>query len=122
MVPGKVFSADLLENEVSYFKFSYPSQEPDTSLNFQIEFEYGDFDVFVSRSNEFPSKESSDFFYQVTSQYSGLMDQFKDFEVKDSTMAKGSLTGHYFVAVKAQSTSHVRLKFYEKNKVEGEKH
>lgn len=63
MNPGKVFSVDLLENEISYFKFSYPSQEPKTCLHFQIEYEYGDFEVFVSRSNEFPSKESNDYTY-----------------------------------------------------------
>lgn len=67
MVPGKVFSVDLMENEVSYFKFSYPNQDPKTALHFQIEYEYGDFEVIVSRSNEFPSKENNDFIYSVSS-------------------------------------------------------
>lgn len=48
-----------------------------------------------------------------------MLEQFKDIKVNDSPLVKGSLIGHYFLAVKALSTSHIRLKFYEKNKVQG---
>lgn len=63
MVPGKVFALDLLENEKAYLKFSYPHQEENTLLHLEIENEFGDVEIYGSRSVEFPDKENKDYLY-----------------------------------------------------------
>lgn len=63
MVPGKIFTLDLLENEKAFLKFSYPNSSEDRNLHFQIESDYGDFEIYFSRSVEYPTKETNDFVY-----------------------------------------------------------
>jgi len=61
MVPGKIFTLDLIESEIAYLKFSYPNKSENTSLHFQIENDFGDIEIYFSRNNEFPSKENNDY-------------------------------------------------------------
>lgn len=109
LVPGHRVTLYLNEKEVKYFKFSKPSG---VSGNLQLAIEnlWGSFDVFVSRSELFPTAQKS-----TTSQsfkpQPGLVSVLSSINLADT---EGSSLGPYYFSVNAVTACMLTMRIIER--------
>jgi hypothetical protein len=63
----------MVSGDKVYLKFSYPKKDFNKALFLQIENVWGDFKVYLDRSEKFPSKDKNAKTFTFVSQKAGLL-------------------------------------------------
>ena len=121
MLPGHTHSLRLESREVAYLKFSNPSSSFQ-GLSLSIQPLWGTFEVFFSRTEQFPSASSRDHVESFTASKNGLYSALKTLDSSSGALGRGSSQGAYYIAVQASSASAMTLKFFQKNDATGNLH
>ena len=117
MIPGHSISINSTAGEIVYLKFSYPSKlESNAKLYLSIEPIWGDFAVAVSKNNKYPTETDAEYKETFLTRKTGLIQSLKNIEIKPDMFADYSVQGIYYLAVKAQTSCALNIKFHEKSK------
>ncbi len=116
MTPGHNVALKMMQDQTVYLKFSYPSISKNSSLFLSIEHVWGDFEIFISKSKEFPNSENNDFMKSFNTMSSGLLDSLQTIPINTDTFKITYIQGIYYLAIKSKSSCFINLKFYEKSK------
>ena len=115
MIPGHSVHLNLNTEEVAYLKFSNPSKASKSQLFFSVEALYGSFEVFLSKSVQYPLEASHETIREsFVSTKLGLLDSLRTIRIDPANLNDSSLLGTYYVAVKANTTCSLNIKFFEK--------
>jgi hypothetical protein len=116
MVPGHEIKLVLQPEQKMHLKFSVaPQKEVDLKLFFQMMPQYGTFNVYMSKSIRFPSKETSMVYKNIVSSKNSLYNAMETIEVTSSMTNDESIFGIFYVTIEGVTASSVSLKFFTKH-------
>ena len=116
MIPGHSMTFDLPKDGQTYTKLSFPSKNsPDSKLYLSIETLYGDYDMFLSKIEQYPNKDFNDMQMNFKTQTSSLYSALKSFPIDPVVLSDQRLEGNYFLAFKSKAKSQFTVRFYEQS-------
>lgn len=119
MIPGHAIAINSTSEEIVYLKFSYPNRlNPKSKLLLSIEPLWGDFSVAVSKTNKFPTENDAELKEIFLTTKSGLFNSMKNIEIISKTFNDHTIQGIYYLAVKANTSCSLNIKFLEKTEAE----
>lgn len=118
MIPGHSVPINLNADQTVYMKFSYPAKNKDSSLYLSIEALWGSFDVFLSKSDVYPSDRENNHKESFVSTKLGLYNSLRTIKIDPSKLGDYNLQGLYYVTVKALTSCALNIKFYDKSSEE----
>jgi hypothetical protein len=119
IIPGHSLSLDIDPLEKTYVKLSFPHKSSAFSKLFlSVDALWGKFDVYISKTEEFPTKELNDINYSFDTSKGGSLNSLKSIEMDPNKLADKRLEGVYYIAIEAFQVSSLNLKFFEKSENE----
>ena len=119
IIPGHSLSLDIDPLEKTYVKLSFPHKSsPFSKLFLSVDALWGKFDLYVSKTEEFPTKELSDIQYTFDTSNGGSLNSLKTIELDPNSLADKRLEGVYYIAIEAFQVSSLNIKFFEKSENE----
>ena len=119
VIPGHSISLNIEPKEETFVKLSLPhSTTPKSKLYLSIESLWGEFDMYLAKEEEYPSKELNDISESFTSTMKGSLNSLKIIELDPKKLSDHRIEGTYYVSIKAKKESSLNLKFYEKSEHE----
>ena len=116
MIPGHHMNLNLNPGEKRYLKFSYPKSDPQAKLFLAVEPIWGDFTLAMSKKEQFPLKDGSQFTEEFHTAKAGLYDAMKTIAITKDLFNDFTTQGLYFVGVESKTACAVNLKFFERGR------
>lgn len=116
MIPGHSIPLNLDSEQKVYMKFSHPSRSDSSKLFLSVEALWGSFSVTISKENLFPiPQETNSVTETFVSTKLGLYNSLKNILIDPKLLGDVNIQGIYYIAIIANTSCSINLKFYEKN-------
>ena len=115
IIPGHTLSLNIEPLEKTYVKLSFPSKtNPSSKLFMSVESLWGEFDLYLSKTEEYPSKELNDISFNSKESMNETLKSLHMLEMDPSKLGDKRVEGVYYISIEALKETSVNIKFIEK--------
>ena len=119
IIPGHSLSLDTEPLEKTFVKLSFPHKNsPMSKLYLSVEALWGKFNIYISKSEEFPSAELNDINDSFDMTNGATLKSLRSIEIDPSKVSDKRVEGVYYITIESTQVSSMNLKFYEKSENE----
>lgn len=116
MVPAHSVPLSLSPEQIVYLKFSHPLRSDKAKLFLNVEALWGSFGVAISKKEQYPKLGNPETISQrFVATKLGLYNSLRTIAIEPTALGDNNIQGVYYVAVIANSSCSLNLKFFEKN-------
>ena len=115
MIPGHSIAVNMVKEEVVFLKFSYPNKSnKNMKLYLAVEPQWGNFKLLMSKTNAYPTEDNATFERSFYTTNTGLLQLMENIEIDEKLFNEYSVQGIYYIAVIAETSCSLNLRFHEK--------
>lgn len=116
VIPGHSLSLDVAPSEKTFVKLSYPHKGSlMAKLFLSVESLWGKFDVYISKTEEYPSKDLHDLHESFDMTGGASLNSLRMIEMDPTKLADHRVEGVYYLSIEAAQESSLDLKFFERS-------